>query len=81
MGSVCTGIYAFSYMRNLVGVVFFHRSIVNWRRGWGLSALVLWSSRDLWSIEGGVGSVCHGYICILVYVKFIWCSGFQVIYA
>ena len=28
-----------------------------------------------------MGSVCHGYICILLYVKLIWCSGFSEIYA
>ena len=27
------------------------------------------------------GSVCHGYMCILLYVKPIWCSGFPEIYA
>ena len=26
-------------------------------------------------------SVCHGYICILLYVKLIWCSAFPEIYA
>ena len=40
VGSVCTGICAFFYMSNLFGVVVFHRSMVDWRRGWGLSALV-----------------------------------------
>ena len=28
-----------------------------------------------------MGSVCHGYMCILLYVKLIWCSGFPEIYA
>ena len=28
-----------------------------------------------------MGSVCYGYICILLYVKLIWCSGFPEIYA
>ena len=27
---------------------------------------------DLWSIGR---SVCHGYMCILLYVKLIWCNG------
>ena len=26
-------------------------------------------------------SVCHGYMCILLYVKFIFCSGFVKVYA
>ena len=37
---------------------------------------VLWFSRDLCSFgEEEFGSVCHGYMCILLYVKLIWCSG------
>ena len=28
-----------------------------------------------------MGSVCQGYMCILLYVKLIWCSGFPEIYA
>ena len=28
-----------------------------------------------------MGSVCHGYMCILLYVKLIGCSGFPEIYA
>ena len=28
-----------------------------------------------------MGSVCHGYMCILLYMKLIWCSGFSEIYA
>ena len=26
-------------------------------------------------------SVCYGYMCILLYVKLIWCSGFLEMYA
>ena len=40
LGSVCTGICAFFYMGNLVGVVVFLRSIFDWRRGRGLSTVV-----------------------------------------
>ena len=32
-------------------------------------------------LEEGVGSVCHGYMCILLYVKLLQCSGFPEIYA
>ena len=28
-----------------------------------------------------MGSVCHGYMCILLYVELTWCSGFLEIYA
>ena len=54
-GTCALGICAFYYMWNLFGVVVFHRSMVDWRRGpW--------------------------YICILLYVKLIWCSGIPYIY-
>ena len=33
---------------------------------------------DLWSIDGG--SICLGYMCIVLYVKLIWCSGVAWIY-
>ena len=49
-GSSTLSICAFYYMLNLFGVVIFHRSMVNWRRGpW--------------------------YMCILLYVKHLCCSG------
>ena len=52
-----------------VPLVYVHSSIYE-------TYLVSWFSRDLCSFgEGGLGSVCHGYMCILLYVKRIWCSG------
>ena len=35
-------------------------------------------SKDLWSIWG---CTCHGYMCILQYIKLIGCNGFAWIYA
>ena len=71
----------------------FQSSLLDWRRG-GVSLpwvyvhsliyenyVVYWFSRDLCSIGGGGGSVCNWYMCILLYVKVIWCSGFPEIYA
>ena len=26
------------------------------------------------------GSICHGYMCIVLYLKLIWCNGFTDIY-
>ena len=40
--------------------------------------LVLWCCIDLWLIRGG--SVCHGYMYILLYMKLIQCSGVAYIY-
>ena len=37
-----------------------------------------WCSMNLWLIEGR--SICHGYICILWYVKLIGCDGVAWIY-
>ena len=28
-----------------------------------------------------MGSICHGYMCILLHMKLMWCSGFPEIYA
>ena len=28
-----------------------------------------------------MGSICHGYICIVLYMKLNWCNGFPEIYA
>ena len=47
MGSVCTG------------VVVFHRSMVNWRRGW----------RSVINSRRGWGDLCHDYLCILLYTE------------
>ena len=32
-------------------------------------------------LEEGVGSMCHGYMSIVLYMKPIWCHGFPEIYA
>ena len=65
------GICAFCYMWDLFGVVVFHRSMVNWRRGTLVyvhsaiceTYMVLWYSIDLWSIGGGLG------ICAFCYMQ------------
>ena len=80
--SIC----AFYYMLNIFHVVVFHRSMVNWRRGALVyvhsviceTSLVKWYSIHLWSIGGGYS--CPKYMCILLYVKLIWCSGIPYIY-
>ena len=28
-----------------------------------------------------MGSICHGYMCIVQYMKLIWCNGFPEIFA
>ena len=28
-----------------------------------------------------MGSICHGYMCILLYMKLMWCNRFPEIYA
>ena len=39
MGSVCHGYMCILLYMNLFGAVVLHRSMVNWRRGWGQSAM------------------------------------------
>ena len=94
-GQSAMGICAFFYMSNFCSVVVFQRSMLDWRRGHGVSLpwvyvhssicqtyLVYWSCTDLCLIGGGgMGSVCHGYLCILLYVKPLQCSSFPEIYA
>ena len=73
----------------------FQKSMVNWRReGWGLSALVEWAFIDLLLIgeEGGVNlpwvyvhsaiydTYLKRYMCMLLYVKLLWCSGLPTMY-
>ena len=75
------GICAFCYMCNLFGVVVFQKSLLNWRRGVGVSLpwvyahsaicetyLVWWFSTDLCSIGGG------GIHLPLVYVHSAICE-------
>ena len=31
--------------------------------------------------SGGGASICHGYMCIVLYMKLIWCNDFPEIYA
>ena len=46
------------------------------------TSTVQWFSRELCLTgEGGIRSVYHGYMCILLSVKLIWCGGFPDIYA
>ena len=37
MGQSAIGICAFFHLLNLLGVMVLHRSMLNWRRGWGQS--------------------------------------------
>ena len=93
-GTSAIGICAFFYMLNLFGVVVFQRSMLIGRGGVvSLPWVYVHSSICVKLIscigfpyiyaglEEEVGSVCHGYMCILLYVKLIWCSSFPEIYA
>ena len=87
-------IFAFFFMWNLCGVVVFQRSLLDWRRRWGQSAMGICAFCYLWKLfsivvlhrymlnwRRGVGSICHGYMCIQLSMTVIWCSGFPEIYA
>ena len=84
------------YIWNLFGVMVFQRSMLNWRMGWGQSAMgicalcyiymkLIWcnGSPQIYAQleEGVLGSICNGYMSILLYMKLIWCNGFPEIYA
>ena len=67
----------------------FQRSMLDWRRGWDQSAMGIYALCYIyiWNLfcngfpeiyawlEEGVGSICHEYVCIVLYVKLIWWSG------
>ena len=73
-------------MLHIFSVVVFHRSLVNWNCG----ALVYVPSAIHETSNGIVvfhtsmvswrGYICPKYMCILIYVKLIWCSGIPQIY-
>ena len=80
-GTSVLSICALCYMLNIFGVVVFHRSIVNLRRGLGICAFCY-----VWNLFGVAVShtsmvnwigryICPQYMCILLDVKHIWCSG------
>ena len=87
-GQSSIGICAFCYLLNIYGVVVFQRSMLNWRRGWGQSAMgmcefcyicnlfgVMVFQRSMLDWRRGKGSICHRYMCILLYVKLMRCNG------
>ena len=89
-GYICPGICAFCYMLNLFGVVVFHRCMVNWRRGAlvyvhsAICETYLVVSRGIPCVHSMVDwrgiHLPSQYMCILLYVKLIWCSGIPQIY-
>ena len=42
---------------------------------------VLVFQRSMLNWRRGLGSICHRYMCIVLYMKLIWCIGFPEIYA
>ena len=82
------------YICYIFGVLVFQRSILDWKRGdevnlpWvyvhcAISAkcgVVLFKA-SMFDWRRRMGSICHGYMCILLDMKLIWCSGFPEIYA
>ena len=85
-GTSALGICAFCYVLNLFwccGIPYIYGQF----GGWGIhlpyvyvhsaiceTFLVQLYSIHLWSIWRG-GSICNKYMCTLLYVKHIWCSG------
>ena len=90
MGAPSTmGIFAFYYMWNAFGVVVLHGSMINWRRASAMDIFAFFYMGNLFGvvvlhgsiINWGVGSIFLGYMCILLYMKLIWCSCFPEVYA
>ena len=81
-GQSAMGICAFFYMSNSCSVVVFQRSMLDWRRGHGVSLpwvyvhsslcetyLVYWSCTDLWLIGGGAWGQSAMGICAFFYMS------------
>ena len=90
-GQSAMGICALCYIWNVFGVMVFQRSMLDWR-GWGQSARGICALCYIWNWFGVMvfqrsmlncrrGSISHGYISIVLYMKCIWCNGFAKIYA
>ena len=81
-------IFAFCYMWNLVqcsGVAWIYDQLKRSPSALGIFAFCyMWNWFIVvvlhWSMINWWGSICHAYICILLYVKLIWCSGVAWIY-
>ena len=86
-GSSAMGICALCFVWNLFGVMVFQRSMLNWRRGWGQSVMGICPLCYIWDLFGvmvfqrsmlnwrGMGSIWHGYMCIVIYMKLMWWGG------
>ena len=89
-------IYAQLEGGNLCGVMVLQRSILNWSMGGqsniGICPLFYIHRSAMRCAKFGVAvlkasmlnwgvSICHGYMCIVLYRKLIWCNGFAEIYA
>ena len=94
-GQSAIGICALCYIWNLCGVMVFQIPMLDWRRGWGQPAWVymhcatyIWNlfdvmvfQRSMLNCRRGWGLICHGYICIVLYMKCMWFNGFPDTYA
>ena len=78
------GTCALCYLWKVFGVAVFHTSMFNWRGGLVhlpsvyVHSAICETSIHVWSIGGRY--ICTKYICIVVYVKCIQCSGIPYIY-
>ena len=95
VGSICHRYMCIVLYINLFGVMVFQTSMFGWRRGWGQSAIGICAlcyiymkliccngfSEIYAQLEEGVGSICHGYMCIVLYMQLILCNGFAEIHA
>ena len=95
-GSICQiwAQCAFCYIWNLFGVMVFQRAMLDWRRGsvcqiwaqcafcyiWNLFGVMVFQ-RSMLNWRRGVCLQNMSTMCILLYMKLIWCNGFPEIYA
>ena len=94
MGAICFGYMCIVLYMKLIwchGFLDIYAQLEEW--GWGQSAMGICALCYIWKLFGvmvfhrsmlncrrEVGSICNRYMCILLYVKCIWCSGVAWIY-
>ena len=63
------GICALCYIWNFFDVMVFQRSMLDCRRGWSQYCIGICALCYIWNLCGEVGSICHSYMCIVLYIS------------
>ena len=68
-GQSIMGVCALCYISNFFGLMVFQKSMLDWSRGWVNLAWVYVHCDIYETYVVGVGSICHRYMCIVLYIS------------